>query len=96
MEVAVMEARRYRKLPVEIEAIGPMDYDDLVPFKAFVGDENWRESAAGGTGHTFEVANHLDNQWLTVPNKTHHIAKGIKGEFYPIEANVLAETYEEI
>lgn len=43
--------------------------------------------------YTAEVYDELHATWIDVETG-HHIIRGVKGEFYPIAPEVLADTYE--
>ena len=84
---------RYRKLPVEIEAEQWTGRNEPV-LHQFTGGL-FRKVHDSDAGITAEVFDTLHSTWVGV--KTwQHIIKGVKGEFYPIDQAVLAETYERV
>lgn len=86
---------RYRQLPVEVEAI-EWTGDNEAELIAFTGnrfqalDPEDRTDDPDATGAVFDV---LHSTWVLVyPGQ--HVVRGVRGEFYPIAQDVLAETYE--
>lgn len=82
---------RYRKKPIEIEAV------------QFTGD-NWEEirEFTGGDRHVTSLntesgciqINTLEGMMFAM--KGDYIIKGVKGEFYPCKPDIFDETYEEV
>lgn len=95
-----MSVRTFRKKPVEIEAV-QWAGDNAAEIKAFVGRRDNGEdgfllpSDVTGTWHDAHVYDFLHETWMTV-YVGQWIIKGVKGEVYPIDATVLAETYEPV
>lgn len=85
----MIEARKFRKKS-SIEAVQWGGTDDsgqrLVEWTK--GDFTWFD----GVG---EVWDYLHESWIRL-TPGDWIAKGVKGEFYPIKRDVFDETYEEI
>lgn len=74
---------RYRKKPVEVEAIKFNTVDDVY---SFVGD-NMTQPVGGKVGIiTLEGV-----MWATPGD---YIIKGVKGEFYPCKPDIFEATYE--
>ena len=89
---------RYRKKPVEIEAV-KWDGGDYSHLEKFCG-RNWnRASSVDEVGPPDEenvvVWNTMENQWLNVP-LGHWIIRGLKGELYPCDPGVFAATYDPV
>jgi hypothetical protein len=65
----------------------------------FAGAGNFRavppEDRIEDSEITAEVFDRLHSTWVGVYTG-HHVVMGIRGEFYPIDAGVLAETYEPV
>lgn len=85
--------KRYRKKPVEIEAI------------RFTGD-NYGEVAAwmGKPAEDIGLANCGIQNFVSIftlegkmiANTGDYIIKGVKGEFYPCKPDIFVQTYEEV
>ncbi|MGV9579735.1 hypothetical protein ACWDRZ_24085 [Streptomyces sp. NPDC003509] len=75
---------RYRKKPVEIEAVQfTGNFDELEKFVG--GDAEFRDGQM--VIATLEGAMHVSpNDW---------VIRGVKGEFYPCKPDIFAATYEE-
>jgi hypothetical protein len=83
---------RFRKRPVEVEAI-QWTGDNLAELRAFTGDCFLTSHAVAEI--TAEVYDILHSTWVGV--KTGQwVIRGIRGEFYPIDETVLADTYERV
>jgi hypothetical protein len=90
---------RFRKKPVEIEAVqwtGDNE-DELHTFTAgqfYATDDDDRANSEDpeATASVFDV---LHSTWVLVYTGQ-WVIRGVKGEFYPIAEDVLAETYERI
>lgn len=79
---------RYRKLPVEIEAI-EWTGDNIIEIGKFLGGRNFSHDKWYGLRiHTLEGTHDA-----TVGD---FIIKGVKGEFYPCKPDIFAQTYETI
>jgi hypothetical protein len=95
-----MAVIKYRKKPVVIEAI-KWTGDNAAEIKAFVGCRDNDESRfltpaeiTGAWEHA-HVYDELHDTWVAVyPGQ--FVIKGVRGEFYPIAADVLADTYERV
>ena len=84
------EIRRYRKKPVEVEAL-EWTGANLDALRAFAGDENL--TCPGSRYSDLSVWNEQEHDWIKVPFG-HSIVKGKLGELYPISPAAIAETYE--
>lgn len=97
---AAPQAARYRKRPVEVEAV-QWTGDNIDAMFEFAGrdkfdllDEQQRRDCDDpeATAAVFDI---LHSTWvLVLPGQW--IVKGIRGEFYPCAADVFAETYEPV
>lgn len=89
--------RRFRKRPIEIEAIR-FDGTNHDTIHAFTGGRFWaidprdREGDPDILAQVYEV---LHSTWVGV-KVGDWIARGIRGEFYPIDDAVMADTYEAV
>lgn len=82
---------RYRKKPVEIEAV-QLTYDTLNEAANFVASDQF----AGG-GADSERGVYVDIRTLEGVMRASEgdwIIKGVKGEFYPCKPDIFAATYE--
>lgn len=89
--------RRFRKNPIEVEAM-QWTGDNDAELIAFTGgnfqaiDPEDRGDDPDATGQVYDK---LHSTWVLVyPGQW--VVKGVKGEFYPIAEDVLAETYEAV
>lgn len=87
---------RYRKKPVEVDTI-QWTGDNLQDVQAFVGltpdciQDGFQIKPDG----TAVVWDKLHATWVGVYTGQ-HIIRGVRGEFYPIAPDVLADTYEPV
>ncbi len=87
---------RYRKKPVEVDAIQwtGSNIDDLIDFTG--GNFLLVDPGEGLAPEiTAKVYDELHSTWVLVYTGQ-SIIRGVKGEFYPIAEDVLAETYEPV
>jgi len=103
-----MAAQKFRKRPVEIEAIewtgdNEAEIQDWIAWPGANGpgsrffnalDPEDRENC-DDLEATAEVLDKLHSTWVLVFTGQ-WIIRGVKGELYPIAADVLAETYEPV
>jgi hypothetical protein len=85
---------RYRKQPVEIDAIMPTWGDDAMirdEMDAFAGSPRWQWLP----GFVLQVYNDLERQWLNVPTG-HWVLRGVHGEICPCDPDVFVATYEAV
>lgn len=96
-----MPVKRYRKLPVEIEAIqftngsdleNLIEVSDFAPGKfALIQDPDRSERPE----ITAEVYDYLHDTWVGVRDGD-YIIKGLKGEYYPHDLMLFPLAYEEV
>lgn len=94
-----MSVVRYRKRPVEVDTIQWTGSNEA-EVQAFTGgasrfyalDDEDRENSDDPEA-TATVFDKLHSTWVLVYTGQ-HIVRGVKGEYYPIAEDVLAETYE--
>lgn len=85
------DVQHFRKKPIEIEAVRWTGDDaDLVSMLHFAPGKF--DVADNGVGRIYDE---LHKTWVNVYSGQ-WVIKGVKGEFYPIAADVLAETYEAV
>lgn len=91
---------KFRKLPVEIEAMQWLG-GDTAPLDHFCVQFEWTRADARDLGWSHDdseevvVWNHLSREWLPIPVGS-WIIRGTVGELYPCDAAVFAETYEAV
>ena len=91
-----MAAQRYRKKPVEIEAI-QMVNGNTVEVVTFIGDGggSYRTVTHPRDGKYDEVyISTLEGEMRAVDGDW--IVKGVQGEFYPVKPDIFAATYEAV
>ena len=96
-----MTITRYRKLPIEVDTIQWTGSNEA-EVQTFTGgashfyalDAEDREGSDDPEA-TAAVFDELHSTWVLVYTGQ-HIVRGVKGEFYPIAEDVLAETYERV
>lgn len=89
---------KFKKKPVVIDAI-QWTGGNTAELERFTG-MNWSRADAHDIAwehpddaEEVVIYNSLEKSWIPCP-VTHWIVRGIKGEFYPVEADVFAQTYE--
>ena len=85
-----MSAKRYRKKPVEIEAV----FYDGTNFKAvaeFTGLTVWE---AEGVGSDYIGMVTMEGKLYFGPG--YYVVRGVAGEFYPCHRDIFMRTYEEV
>lgn len=86
-----MSSKKYRKKPVEVEAVqwtrndAPRKLIDFTNHLVQIND----------VGEEFKVYDRLHNEWIPF-YWDDWIIKGIQGEFYPCREDVFAASYEEV
>ena len=89
---------RFRKKPVEIEAI-QWTGNNLADVQAFTGPAHFGavppEDRDPDPDMTAEVYDKLHSTWVHVYDGQ-WIIRGVKGELYPVAADVFAETYDRV
>lgn len=88
--------KRYRKKPIEIEAI-KFEYtvDGLEELLKFVDTQPvsyWKERHPDALGK----ATIATLEGVMVAKEGDYIIKGVNGEFYPCKADIFEKTYEEV
>lgn len=89
---------KFTKKPVTIEA-HQWDGQNYEEMRAFAPGKFRMLSKAeaileyGSEEYTAEVYDELHDTWVGMKN-TNWVIKGVKGEFYPIDNDVLWETYD--
>lgn len=89
--------RRFRKKPVEVTAVqwtGDNE-DEIVAFAGDLFHAVDPEDRGDDPDQTAAVMDALHNTWVRVYDGQ-WIVRGVKGEFYPVAADVFAETYESV
>ncbi|MCX5253581.1 hypothetical protein OOK27_05260 [Streptomyces canus] len=96
-----MTITRYRKRPVEVDTIQwtGTNEADVQAFTEgarnfYALDDEDRENSDDPEA-TATVYDKLHSTWI-LAYTGQHIVRGVKGEFYPIAEDVLAETYEPV
>lgn len=82
---------RYRKKPVEVEAI-QWTGENLNEVASFLGTSAFEDYP---TAKALTIWNFLEETWIPC-HKGHWIIKGVAGEFYPCDPDVFARTYEKV
>jgi hypothetical protein len=85
-----MSTKRYRKKPVEVEAI----FYDGTNFKAvaeFTGFTVWE---ADGVGNDYVGIVTMEGKLYFGPG--YYVIRGVTGEFYPCHRDIFKRTYEEV
>jgi len=95
-----MAVRNVRKKPVVIRVCGPWDgtHRSLDELSGFTGGRFRRVPQRGlqaEQGITAEVYDYLHDTWVGVKDGQ-SILEGTRGEYYPIDAQTLAETYDDV
>jgi hypothetical protein len=88
---------KYRKKPVEIEAIEwtGKNYDDIQTFtNGKVSYYEWFQYNESGINEDMLQIPTLEGKMHA--KKGDYIIKGIKGEFYPCKPDIFEQTYEKI
>jgi hypothetical protein len=81
---------RYRKMPVEIEAI-QWTGNNLAEIEEFVVNEGGKQFDTVGDSLFIHT---LEGSMRAKP--TDYIIKGVKGEFYPCDESIFKITYEQV
>lgn len=78
---------KYRKLPVEIEAVQFNTAEDI---KSFIPEDILIYKSS----EDYFYIKTLEGEMLILPKD--YVIKGIKGEFYPCKEDIFLQTYEQI
>jgi hypothetical protein len=81
---------KYRKMPVEIEAI-QWTGNNLAEIEEFVVNEGGKQFDTVGDSLFIHT---LEGSMRAKP--TDYIIKGVKGEFYPCDESIFRITYEQV
>lgn len=86
---------KFRKKPVEIEAIQYKGYDiNPIEVQVFIGDGSWNwRWPSGGTKPELYIQT-LEGELHVSPNDW--IIKGVKAEFYPCKPDIFNATYDPV
>lgn len=87
-----MSAKRYRKMPVEIEAM-QFDGGNYPEIVSWIYDAEGRKTPARGQGTELYIDTLEGTMHVT---KGDYVIKGVQGEFYPCKPDIFAATYEEV
>ncbi len=97
MSEGTQGVRLVRKKPVTVSVSAPWTGANLNEVQALTGPANFHAVEPGDRGDdpdiTAEVWDKLHATWVGVKDGQ-SVIKGVRGEYYPIDAGVLAETYE--
>ena len=94
---------KYRKKPVEIEAVQLFwhtwnDVCDFVSKEAFGGgvylDKNFQETENTAAPHIGLKIKTLEG--IMLAKEGDYIIKGVQGEFYPCKPDIFVKTYDEV
>jgi len=89
---------RFRKRPVEVVAI-QWTGENEAEVRRFTGGSLFGACRQEGPSHDPEVTAHVYDEthstWVGV-KPGQWVVRGVKGEFYPIDPDILAETYDRI
>lgn len=83
---------RYRKKPIEVEAVQAVDRAAAVAF-AGAGNIVWGRDLFDDPA--CEVWDALHESWIAF-EPGDWIINGVQGEFYPVKADVFEQTYEPV
>ena len=80
--------KKYKKKPVEIEAIQYFSGMEIEDFNGFITEEHAGSNETNMFIYTLEGVMQVNNG--------DYIIKGVKGEFYPCKPDIFMLTYEEV
>lgn len=92
-----MTAKKYRKIPVEIEAF---HFADDIIWKFLLAWANYlvryTDTDLSQNAHCkYYVYDRLHDTWVEF-EVGDYIVKGVQGEFYPVKADIFRDTYEAV
>lgn len=92
-----MTTTRFRKRPIEVDTVQWTGGNEaeLIAFTGHRFEPVPVEDRAERPDTTAQVYDELHDTWVGVKTGQ-HVVRGVKGEFYPIAEDVLAETYERV
>ena len=82
---------KYRKLPVEIDAIQYQREKNIMAVQDFFGDGNGRELLYDADKNDYFIRTLEGDMHLTEGD---WIIRGVKGEYYPCKPDIFEATYE--
>lgn len=86
--------KRYRKKPVEVEAVQfKDDADVLCELSAFIDNQDLRVDYADPENPVLKIETLEGVMKASVGD---YIIKGVNGEFYPCKPDIFEKTYEEV
>lgn len=86
--------KRYRKKPVEVEAVQfKDDADVLCELSAFIDNQDLRVDYADPENPVLKIETLEGVMKASVGD---YIIKGVNGEFYPCKPDIFQKTYEEV
>ncbi len=86
--------KRYRKKPVEVEAVQfKDDADVLCELSAFIDNQDLRVNYADPENPVLKIETLEGVMKASVGD---YIIKGVNGEFYPCKPDIFQKTYEEV
>jgi len=83
---------KYRKKPVEIEAMGPVGADNVADIAAWCGGTLGSVGPSGALYGPAILIDTLEGQMGA--SHGDFIIRGVKGEFYPCKPDIFEATYE--
>ena len=84
---------KYRKLPVEIDAIQYQREENIMAVQDFFGDGNGRELLYDADKNEYFIRTLEGDMYLT---KGDWIIRGVNGEYYPCKPDIFTKTYEAV
>jgi len=84
---------KFRKKPVEVEAIQYLREENIMAIQDFFGEENGRTLKYAPVSNEYFIRTLEGDMKLT---KGDWVIKGINGEFYPCKPNIFEKTYEKL
>jgi hypothetical protein len=78
-------ARRYRKKPVVVEAMGPVTYDTAASIA------HW---CSGSVSSALDAVVIDTLEGTMIASLGDYVIRGVKGEFYPCKPDIFDATYE--
>jgi hypothetical protein len=85
---------RYRKKPVVVEAMGPLDDGNADRIASWCGGKVQREHSPRERDSVSTTLLIPTLEGPMTANPGDYVIRGVQGEFYPCKPNIFAETYE--
>ncbi len=82
-----MTAKRYRKKPIVIEAMGPLTHDNAASIA------HW---CSGGVTRALDAVGIETLEGIMRADLGDWVIKGVQGEFYPCKPDIFDATYEQV